>query len=285
MNISVSEEKRTSPFIICKDHSVSGEKFELHYDKDYDMLLTKPIPERLDNYYKSDAYISHTDGKRNLLEFLYQLVKNVTIKKKLSYLDKYHPDKGMLLDIGAGTGDFLKNAGIKSWQIHGIEPSEDARKLAAKKGIFLNADLSLSDTLKFDVITMWHVLEHVTNLREQVKVLKENLNSGGTIFIAVPNFKSNDATYYKEFWAAYDVPRHIWHFSQNSIRKIFDEHNMKVCEVIPMKFDAYYVSILSEKYKGSSLGYIKALYRGFISNWKARRTNEYSSLIYVIKNA
>lgn len=277
--------KAVVPFLKCKDYSVSGEEFELHYDHNYDMLITKPIPSNLEEYYESDAYISHTDGKNTLLEYIYHWVKNYTIKKKIGYLNTYQPTQGKLLDIGAGTGDFLAGAKRNGWNVSGIEPNEGARKLSSDKGIYLNSSLNEISEIKFDVISMWHVLEHVINLKEQVEQLKKNLASKGTVFIAVPNFKSYDASFYKEFWAAYDVPRHVWHFSQNAIHKIFEEHQMEVCEIIPMKFDAYYVSLLSEKYRASTLGTLKAIYRGFISNWKARTTNEYSSLIYVVKNA
>ena len=137
---------------------------------------------------------------------------------------------------------------------------------------------------KFDVITLWHVLEHVENLKNTIKFLKGLLLPGGRIVVAVPNYKSYDAEFYKEYWAAYDVPRHLWHFSQKAIRKLFLEAEMVVEETLPMKFDSYYVSLLSEKYKTGKSNPIKAFYRGFLSNRSAKSTTEYSSLIYVIKN-
>ena len=137
---------------------------------------------------------------------------------------------------------------------------------------------------KFDVITMWHVLEHVENLQEYIQQIKELLKENGTLIIAVPNYKSYDAYYFKEFWAAYDVPRHLWHFSQKSITKLFSMENIRLVKTIPMKFDSYYVSLLSEKYKKGKMNPIKAFWIGFISNRKAKRTNMYSSLIYVLKN-
>ncbi len=131
---------------------------------------------------------------------------------------------------------------------------------------------------------MWHVLEHVPDLDFQIKELKRLLKPTGTLIVAVPNFKSYDANYYQEFWAAYDVPIHFWHFSKKAIELLFQKENMKLSKVLPMKFDSFYVSLLSEKYKTGKMNYFSAFFVGLRSNWKARRTNEYSSLIYVLKN-
>jgi len=169
-------------------------------------------------------------------------------------------------------------------EFFGTEPDLGARTIAAKKGIILQEDLAKIEILKFDVITLWHVLEHVENLQEYIAELENLLSNNGRLIIAVPNYKSNDAKYYKEHWAAFDVPRHLWHFSQTSIAKLFADVDMIVEKTLPMKFDSYYVSLLSEKYKSGKMNPIKSFYKGFLSNFKAKATNEYSSLIYVIKN-
>ncbi|MCY1240886.1 Methyltransferase domain protein [compost metagenome] len=132
---------------------------------------------------------------------------------------------------------------------------------------------------------MWHVLEHVPNLEDQIKELKRLLKPNGSIIIAVPNFKSYDANHYKEFWAAYDVPRHLWHFSKTAIHKLFQKENIELVKILPMKFDSFYVSLLSEKYKTGKMNFVKAFFVGLKSNWKAKRNFEYSSHIYVLKSA
>lgn len=277
---------RYKHFLTVKDHSVSGEKFELYKDEVLDMLVTSPQPKGGDllRYYESDDYISHTDGKRSLFEKLYHLVKNKALKNKLTLLRSFHPNKGNLLEIGAGTGDFLKAAQDNGWQTTGIEPNEKAKTIALKKGVsFVNATTELQEN-SFDVITMWHVLEHVPDFEAQVAELKKLLKPDGTIFIAVPNFKSYDAQYYKEFWAAFDVPRHLWHFSKTSIKLIFEKENIELVNVFPMKFDSFYVSLLSEKYKNGKMNFFKAFWVGLNSNLKAASKNEYSSHIYVLKN-
>ena len=191
--------------------------------------------------------------------------------------------KRTFLDVGAGTGEFLKVCKNNSWKVFGTEPNNDARTIAVKKGIVLERDISKFSNQKFEIITLWHVLEHVENLSEYISNLNTMLSDCGRLIIAVPNFNSDDAKYYKEFWAAFDVPRHLWHFSQQSIHRLFLKENMLVEKTIPMKFDSYYVSLLSEKYKNGKSNFMSALYRGFVSNWKARASSEYSSLIYVIK--
>ena len=194
------------------------------------------------------------------------------------------PKPTKILDIGAGTGDFLATAKKAGWQTTGIEPSDKAKNISISKGVTFAENLESVDSHSFDVITMWHVLEHVPDLENQIKTLKRLVKPNGTIIIAVPNYKSFDAKYYGEFWAAYDVPRHLWHFSKIAIEKLFANENMKLIKILPMIFDSFYVSLLSEKYKNGKMNFIKALYIGLKSNIKAKRNFEYSSHIYVIKN-
>ena len=198
-------------YISVKDNSVSKENFELYRDESLDLLITYPQPkeEELGKYYESDDYISHTDGKRSMFEKAYHFVKGIALKNKLQLINDLQKEKGKLLDIGAGTGEFLMVAKENGWQTTGIEPSDKARNIALKKGVFLADSLADLEDHSFDVISMWHVLEHVPNLENQIKELKRLLKPTGTILIAVPNFNSYDAKYYKEFWAAYDVPRHL----------------------------------------------------------------------------
>jgi 2-polyprenyl-3-methyl-5-hydroxy-6-metoxy-1,4-benzoquinol methylase len=270
-------------YLKCKDYTVSNEEYEVMFNKEFDMLVTTPVPKNISDYYKSEDYISHTDSKKSLLDKVYQSVKNITLKRKLKLINSFNTTSKSILDVGAGTGDFLKVCATNSWNVFGTEPDEGARKIALEKGINLQEDLSEFKNQKFDVITLWHVLEHVGNLQEYITTLNNLLSEKGRLIIAVPNYKSDDAKHYKQFWAAFDVPRHLWHFSQTSISKLFAEVNMSVEKTLPMKFDAYYVSLLSEKYKSGKMNPIKSFYRGFLSNLKAKTTKEYSSLIYVLK--
>ncbi|NIK90898.1 class I SAM-dependent methyltransferase [Mangrovimonas sp. CR14] len=271
-----------------KDHSVSQEEFTLEYDAHYDMLVTKPQPkiEELGRYYESEDYISHTDSKRNLFEKVYHLVREYSLKKKVALINEHHNSDKKLLDIGCGTGDFLNTAKKYQWDVYGVEPNQQARSIAQNKigkELFETLEKVQEKEAGFDVITLWHVLEHLPNLDLQWKQFNLLLKDEGTLIIAVPNFKSFDAKHYKQFWAAYDVPRHLWHFSKTSIAQWAKENHMQVTEIHPMKFDSYYVSLLSEKYVTGSSNPIKAFWTGFKSNRKARSSKEYSSLIYVLK--
>lgn len=279
----------STTFLKVKDHSVSGEEFQLIQNKTYGFLETSPQPEAKlqSDYYKTEDYISHTDSKRNLFEKVYHLVRSISLKKKLKLINSFQSLEKNLLDVGCGTGDFLQVAQQNNWNISGIEPNEQARQIANRKtnnSVFNINDLGKFKKHSFDVITLWHVLEHLPNLEQQVLTLKTLLKENGTLIVAVPNHKSNDAKHYKNFWAAYDVPRHLWHFNQDSISKLFALQNMQVVKTKPMKFDAYYVSLLSEKYKSGSMNLFKAFWIGLRSNMKAKRSGEYSSLIYIIKN-
>jgi 2-polyprenyl-3-methyl-5-hydroxy-6-metoxy-1,4-benzoquinol methylase len=273
-------------FLTVKDHSVSKETFDLYYDGILDMLITHPQPslENLGKYYESEDYISHTDNKRSLFEKLYHFIKSISLKNKLNLINLLQSNKGQILDIGAGTGDFLLVAKNNGWQTIGVEPSERAKSIAINKGISFVEQTSELENNSFDVISMWHVLEHVPDLDRQIKELKRLLKPTGTLIIAVPNFKSFDAKHYGKFWAAYDVPIHFWHFSKTAIKLLFEKEELKLEKVLPMKFDSFYVSLLSEKYKSGKMNFIKAFFFGLQSNWKAKEKFEYSSHIYIIKN-
>jgi SAM-dependent methyltransferase len=283
MQYKIDFYKDLKPLLECKDFTVSNEMYQVQKNTEFDMLVTTPVPKNLGEYYKSEDYISHTDSKKSLLDKVYQVVKNITLKRKLKLINSFNTSSKTILDVGAGTGGFLKVCKNNSWDVFGIEPDSGARKIALEKGIILLKDLSKIKNQKFDIITLWHVLEHVENLEEYINVLNNLLSDNGRLIIAVPNHKSYDANYYKQFWAAFDVPRHLWHFSQKSISILFLTVGLKVEQTLPMKFDAYYVALLSEKYKSGQMNPFTSFYRGFLSNWKAQRTKEYSSLIYVLK--
>jgi 2-polyprenyl-3-methyl-5-hydroxy-6-metoxy-1,4-benzoquinol methylase len=273
-------------FLTVKDYSVSKETFDLYQDETLDMLITFPQPnlDNLGKYYESEDYISHTDNKRSLFEKLYHFIKNIALKNKLNLINTLQPNKGRILDIGAGTGDFLSVAKNDGWMTTGVEPSDRAKAIAINKGVSFVEQTSELENHSFDVISMWHVLEHVPDLDKQIKELKRLLKSTGTLIIAVPNFKSFDAKHYGKFWAAFDVPIHFWHFSKTAIKILFKKEEMKLEKVLPMKFDSFYVSLLSEKYKTGKMNFIKAFFIGLQSNWKAKKNLEYSSHIYILKN-
>ena len=282
--------QKQQTYIKVKDHSVSGEEFQLIVNNEYGYLETTPQPlvEKLPEYYKSENYISHTNAKRNLFEKTYHVIRNIALKRKLKLINSFSSEEKNLLDIGCGTGAFLKTAKDDGWRVFGIEPNEKARDIANKScegSVFNIEKLEIFKTHSFDVITLWHVLEHLPNLDAQALILKTLLKPNGTLVIAVPNYKSYDAKYYKNFWAAYDVPRHLWHFSESAIQRLFEKQKMRLEKTLPMIFDAYYVSLLSEKYKTGKMNFLKAMGIGFKSNCAAKRSGAYSSLIYIIKKA
>ena len=283
------KENQQKLFLNVKDYSVSGEEFQLLENKNFGFLETypQPSPEKLPEYYQSEDYISHTDSKRNLFEKAYHLVRSVSLKNKLKLIGKYSQEEKTLLDFGCGTGDFLQTAKKNNWTVYGIEPNEQARYIANKKtknAVFNTEQLLKFKKNSFDVITLWHVLEHLPNLQEDLNTFKSLLKPNGTLIVAVPNYKSYDAKHYKNFWAAFDVPRHLWHFNKTSISKLVQTLSMQVVKIKPMWFDAFYVSLLSEKYKTGKMNPIKAIVVALFSNGKAIFTKEASSLIYIIKN-
>ena len=286
----ICNSKDINPFLKTKDYSTSKEDFHIVSCETCSFTATSPRPDDkdLDKYYLSESYISHTNDKDGLFNFLYQNVRKIAIKSKLSLLLSV-AEKSTHLDIGCGTGEFLnacKNSGFKT---KGIEPSSIARKKAIKNyklDISKNTNLSQYNENSFSSISMWHVLEHVANLEETILMINKILKNNGIAIIAVPNKESWDAKYYKNYWAAWDVPIHLWHFSKDTIKKIFEKHGFELIKTKGMIFDAYYVSLLSEQYRYGKKNFLRAFFIGLISNIYAVFTkNGHSSNIYIFKNS
>ncbi len=277
-----------SLFKNCIDYTVSKDSFSIVKCNNCGFKFTNPRPggNEIGKYYESEDYISHSDSGKGIINFLYKKVRNYTINKKVNLVNSLSKDK-TILDIGCGTGAFLNACKENGWSIDGIEPSDEARKFAKSNynlHIKSENDLNSYPNNSFSVITMWHVLEHVHLLNERIEELKRLLQRNGTIIIAVPNCNSWDAGYYNEYWAAYDVPRHLYHFTPETMGLLLDKHQLKIVNKLPMVFDSYYVSMLSEKYKNGKVSLFNALMSGFKSNRVGRGDiNRFSSVIYIIK--
>lgn len=282
----VCDSEKKSLFLTCIDNTVSKKPFDLQECGTCGFVFTSPRPQNSDlgMFYESDEYISHSNTKKGIVSRLYQSVRNRTLRQKLALINS-RQKKGALLDIGCGTGEFANVMKQDGWAVRGIEPGDKAREAATQNyGLDVQPEEALANIApaSMDVITMWHVLEHVPDLQGRVKELKSILKQDGLLIIAVPNRNSHDAAYYGKHWAAYDVPRHLWHFRPQDIRALFGPQGFEVKEVLPMKFDSYYVSMLSEKYSTGAVRYFAAFRRGWISNSKAGK-EAWSSQIYVIR--
>lgn len=270
-------------FKTCKDHFLTKQDFSLWQCQSCCALTTwpQPAPEKIFNYYASEDYVSHNDTKKGFINRLYHLVKSRSLQNKIKLVVPLLNDHA-LLDYGCGTGDFLLACVNKNISVKGAEPDPGALSIALKKGLDVlhPEDLSQSKNT-FGVITLWHVLEHTYNPTDTVQKLKSYLVDGGSMVIAVPNYQSNDAIYYKDKWAAYDVPRHLFHFSEKSIKELAIKTEMTLVAIKPMIFDSFYVSMLSEKYSGGNM--FSGVLRGLISNLSALKTSQYSSMIYILR--
>jgi len=282
--------KNQNNFITCKDHAVSKEDFTVVKCADCNFHFTNPRPHErsLNQYYESDDYVSHKNESTNLINRIYKFARMFTLNSKLKLISKFSTS-GKLLDIGCGTGHFLEVCKKAGFITTGVEPSSLAREKAQTKNLGnVHADISdlSSDRKAYDVITLWHVLEHIPDLPKFTEQLTGLLSKKGVLFIAVPNIESYDAKYYKEFWAAYDLPRHLYHFDQKTMLKYLNINGLKLIRTIPMKLDSYYVSLLSEKYKNDGKSnYIQSVIKGFKSNTSAvQNDNNFSSLIYIAKH-
>jgi 2-polyprenyl-3-methyl-5-hydroxy-6-metoxy-1,4-benzoquinol methylase len=276
--------------LVAKDFTVSKQIFGVWECADCTVRFTQDIPDAasIAPYYNATAYVSHTDTKEGLVNKLYHIVRGFTLKTKRNLLQQQTQlQQGNLLDIGAGTGAFTQIMKDAAWQVTGLEPDASARTIAHEKfGLQLQSIESLFQLTpnQFDAITLWHVLEHVHDLHKYFEVFYTVLKPTGKLFIAVPNYTSEDANTYQSSWAAYDVPRHLHHFDINSMTSLVEKAGFKFQESKPMKFDSFYVSMLSEKYKTGSVNLVKAFLVGLTSNFKAKDTHSCSSTIYIFKH-
>lgn len=282
----ICDNDKFTNYIICKDHLVSYESFAITQCTSCQFLLTNPRPsqDEISKYYKSDQYVSHTSTKKGIINKIYHIVRKKALNNKLKLINSLQPKKGKLLDIGCGTGHFLSTCKANNWTITGIEVDPEANHLASTNtNETIYPSLESLPEQKFDVITLWHVLEHVHDLTGYITRIKSLLSKTGSLIIAVPNHDAYDRKHYKENWAAYDLPRHLYHFDKNSMAKLVKKHGLKLSQTLPMKYDSFYVSLLSEKYITGKSKLFKAYKLGKKSNNEAKQTNNYSSLIYVIK--
>lgn len=271
-----------------KDHFLSQEYFYLEKTEILGILRTSPRPENLDSYYESVNYISHHQDSNSLRDKLYKFLQQFNLRYKRKILNENlsvnNSTKKKVLDYGCGAGEFLKFI-EKDFDTFGFEPNGAARKAAINKLQFTEMleNINQIKDNSLDAITLWHVFEHVDDQAALLNLFYNKLNSNGLLIIAVPNFMSYDAKKYLEYWAAYDVPRHLYHFSITGMKKLMQNNHWQLKKIQPLYLDAFYISMLSEKYKKSPIFWLKGLIFGAISNFKALKTGEFSSLIYVIE--
>ncbi|TAD90010.1 MAG: class I SAM-dependent methyltransferase [Bacteroidetes bacterium] len=281
---------KISRALVCKDHTVSKQDFEIWECAACALRFTQSIPAEADisPYYQSENYISHSDTSKGVLNTLYKTARQYTLgRKRLFVMQQTGLVAGQIIDVGCGTGAFLNEMRQSGWQVTGLEPDPGARQKAKSLyRIEANESNELFNLPKgyYDAITMWHVLEHVHRLHENIAQIKQLLKPGGKFFIAVPNYTSPDAQHYQQFWAAYDVPRHLYHFTPATIRQLAQQHGMVVTKVKPMVLDSFYISMLSEKYKHGSTRWLSAIWHGLKTMVvSAFNTEKSSSQVYVLE--
>jgi 2-polyprenyl-3-methyl-5-hydroxy-6-metoxy-1,4-benzoquinol methylase len=285
-NCPICNATERSDYLKVEDFSTSQEEFTISQCKSCGFLFTNPIPDEneIDKYYDNPNYISHTNSSTGLFGSVYQFLRKRALRKKLGWIEAHMPS-GTLVDYGSGTGEFINHCMANGWRAHGYEISESARNMAKT-----NYDIDVRHPNAFsdledqsvDVISLWHVLEHLPDLKHTIERMSQKLKVGGLLVLALPNPESWDAQKYGRYWAAWDVPIHFYHFKKQDIKRLAEQTGLSIVDVINMPFDAYYVSLLSEEYKTGSKNWINAAYAGWMSNRKAGKSNA-SSLTYILK--
>ncbi len=273
-------------YIKTKDHLVTQKTFFVVKQKNTPYLITKPKPYKKDIqiYYESNKYDSHKEKPRSFFDRLYHLSREVMLIRKGRLIKKLFKKPGRVLDVGSGTGEFLLFLKKKGWDVSGCEPSKQIKTL--KKDQISYIDLEKDAELeKFDLITFWHSLEHVYDLNRTLLKTKSMLGFPGYVIVACPNYESWDAQYYSESWAAWDVPRHLRHFSKESLKETMSRFGFDEIINMPLFLDSIYVSIMSQKILKSKMPLIKGVLIGLISNLLGFKSKNYSSHVYVFKKA
>ena len=272
------------------DRLVSQDTFDVWLCDQCGFRFTQDVPDEqeIGKYYESPDYISHSDTEKGLMNHLYHLARRLMLTAKAGHVTRATGlRQGWLLDIGSGTGYFAHLMTEWGWTVRAIEKSPQARQFAQERfGLKSDGDeafVTLEDK-SFDCITLWHVLEHLQNLDEMGENLNRWLKDEGAVLIAVPNHLSTDARHYGAHWAAWDVPRHLWHFSQTTMQLFAQKHGFKLIKTIPMPLDGFYVSMLTEQRLGHSMSFLRGLWQGclaWVSSWGHKERS--SSLIFVLK--
>ncbi len=274
----------------CKDHFATGELFDIYHCHECSFAFTQGVPDEkeIGPYYDTPTYVSHSDTDKGLVNKLYHIVRGIMLRRKVSLIKRLTMLRsGNLLDYGAGIGYFAKAMQNTGWSITAIEKSQQAREYAQRNlGINMKPEeyLATIEDRTFDVVTMWHVMEHIQQLDSFWDTLYRILDESGIAVIAVPNSASYDAEYYRENWAAYDVPRHLWHFTPSTIMNWGLKHGFILERQYTMPFDGFYISMLSERYKGSKCATLRGIWNGLLG-WLATfdKCSASSSIIYVFR--
>ncbi|MBO7202850.1 MAG: class I SAM-dependent methyltransferase [Paludibacteraceae bacterium] len=276
----------------CKDYYATGEEFLICDCEQCGFRFTQNFPDedKISRYYETSDYISHSNTQKGIVNKIYHFVRSFMLRRKANLIEKIAEKKqGTLLDFGCGIGFFLNEMNRRGWSVQGIEKSEEARRFAEKQfglNIFSNEKVASLDSKTYDVITSWHSMEHIEFLNQTIDQLQMALKDDGVWFLAVPNSVSMDEKIYKSYWAAYDVPRHLWHFSPKSMSALLQKHGLTIQEMYPMPFDAFYISMLSEKYKGNRFSFIRGFVSGLYCYVKSISNIENSSsIIYIIRKS
>ncbi|MDP4281012.1 MAG: class I SAM-dependent methyltransferase [Bacteroidota bacterium] len=275
-------------YLTVRDYFFSEEEFSIVKCSGCGFKFTNPRPAKneIEKYYNTNEYLSHDTEKNDPITLIYRTIRDINIRSKFNLVKRYSTGYN-LLDIGCGTGEFIQYCEKNGYIVNGIEPNEKARKHALDNNgipVFDESHLDDEQDAGKDVVTLWHVIEHVHDLNERMKQIHRLLKKEGTLIIAVPNNNSPDCRKYGRLWAAWDVPRHLYHFETSTMKHLAENYGFEIRKIIPMRWDAYYVSMLSEKYRKGKNDLWNAFWAGSWSNYKARKENlNYSSLVYIIK--
>jgi 2-polyprenyl-3-methyl-5-hydroxy-6-metoxy-1,4-benzoquinol methylase len=217
------------------------------------------------------------------------MARNIMLGKKYGMVTKMANGK-KLLDIGCGTGYFPAHMKQKGYQVAGVEVDPKAREFAKKEfglTVYTPEEFLMNKIEgEFNVITLWHVLEHLDDFNLYLERMLGHLAPGGALVIALPNCTALDARFYKAFWAGYDVPRHLWHFTPSTLKTLAEKHGLMITKMKRLPLDPFYNSMLSEKYKGNKLHFFAGMIIGELAYIESLfNIKKSSSIVYFLNRS
>ena len=280
----------TSHFTDCTDHAVSNETYSLQRCGSCGLIFTIAPPDSQDKqtYSKLDQELNRADNPRKRLDRLYYYARILNIRRKIRLIERLtRVSSGKLLNYGAKSGYFSSRMTDRGWKVTSLEEYHEQRIFSLEMFHHRMMDIDEIDSLppgSFDAVTLWHTLEHQEDPHTLIEKLIRLLKPNGLLFAAVPNTDSLDAAWYGSQWAAWDVPRHLLHFNTTSMIRFGLAHNLVLMHHERMPFEAFYIPMLSEKFKGNRHPIITGAVRG-LKFWHKTNTDreKSSSIVYVFR--
>jgi len=249
----------------------------------FKFLSPRPKFSGITYYYENDDYDPHRLENKSIFHTVYGWVQKIALRWKFKHISKFIRS-GNLLDIGGGGGRFCSYFKSKGWRVSLQDNSSKARFLAQEADIETYTLLSEIQSQQFDLITMWHSLEHIHAIDALFQNVNRLTSDDGFLVVAVPNINAPERKFLGKDWAPWDAPRHLYHFNYAQLSKLLRKYGWKIEFSMPMIQDTPYNILLSLNIKSP----LELIWGGFVLLYSLIKitiggVNSSSSLMVICK--